>query len=435
MNLSFSTRGWNSLPWEEQIRDAEEMGFQGIEPYNIQEFPSLSGRGGAFHAYILNETIRDLKKNKLTLPCFDTSIDLSLPLENTEKAEYLINTAASMKVPYIAFCALHEDEDTVNSNIRTILDLAEDNVCILIKTVGIYADTERLRRLMDSYACDGLAALWDMHHPYRDFGEIPDKTIRNLGGYVKHVHLRDSDDDLSYNLIGEGTLPIRDMMNALSSIDYNGFISLEWKTDWIRDIPDREIIFPHFINYMNRFDNPRGKKKSLYYNEDGTGKYIWKKDELIDYTFGGVLDRLVEEFPDQYAFKYTTLDYTRTYSEFREDVDRFARALISLGVRAGSKVAIWATNVPAWYITFWATTKIGAVLVTVNTAYKIHEAEYLLRQSDTHTLVMIESALDSNYRSIINELCPDRYSPALQKASFSQKCNHCRICSAGMPDV
>ena len=407
MNLSFSTRGWNSLAWEEQIRDAEEMGFQGIEPYNIQEFPSLSGRGGAFHAYMLNETIRDLKKNKLTLPCFDTSIDLSLPLESTEKVEYLISTAITMKIPYIAFCALHEDENTVNSNIRTILGLAEENVCILIKTVGIYADTERLRHLMDSYACDGLAALWDMHHPYRDFGEIPDKTIRNLGGYVKHVHLRDSDDDLSYNLIGEGTLPIRDMMNALSSIDYNGFISLEWKTDWIRDIPDREIIFPHFLNYMNRFDNPRGKKKSLYYNEDGTGKYIWKKDELIDYTFGGVLDRLVEEFPDQYAFKYTTLDYTRTYSEFREDVDRFARSLISLGVRAGSKVAIWATNVPAWYITFWATTKIGAVLVTVNTAYKIHEAEYLLRQSDTHTLVMIESALDSNYRSIINELCPE----------------------------
>ena len=407
MNLSFSTRGSNSLSWEEQIRDAEEMGFQGIEPYNIQEFPSLSGRGGAFHAYMLNETIRDLKKNKLTLPCFDTSIDLSLPLESTEKVEYLISTASSMKVPYIAFCALHEDEDTVNSNIRTILGLAEENVCVLIKTVGIFADTERLRHLMDSYACDGLAALWDMHHPYRDFGEIPDKTIRNLGGYVKHVHLRDSDDDLSYNLIGEGTLPIRDMMNALSSIDYNGFISLEWKTDWIRDIPDREIIFPHFLNYMNRFDNPRGKKKSLYYNEDGTGKYIWKKDELIDYTFGGVLDRLVEEFPDQYAFKYTTLDYTRTYSEFREDVDRFARSLISLGVRAGSKVAIWATNVPAWYITFWATTKIGAVLVTVNTAYKIHEAEYLLRQSDTHTLVMIESALDSNYRSIINELCPE----------------------------
>ena len=398
MNLSFSTRGWNSLSWEKQVRDAEEMGFQGIEPYNIQAFPSLSGRGGAFHAYRQNETLRDLRKNRLHIPCFDTCIDLSLPMEEPEKAEYLFRTASAMKVPYVAFCALRDDDETVRCNLEKLLVLARaEEVCILVKTVGIYANTSRLRELMDSYACDELAALWDMHHPCRDFGEVPDTTIRNLGGYVKHVHLRDSNDDLSYNLIGEGTLPIRDMMNALSSIDYNGFISLEWKPEWIPDIPDREIIFPHFLNYMNRFDNPRGKKKSLYFNEDGTGKYIWKKDELIDYTFGKVLDRLVEEFPDQYAFKYTTLDYTRTYSEFRDDVDRFARALISMGVRAGSKVAIWATNVPAWYITFWATTKIGAVLVTVNTAYKIHEAEYLLRQSDTHTLVMIESALDSNY--------------------------------------
>ena len=407
MNLSFSTRGWNSLPWEQQVRDAEDMGFQGVEAYNIQEFPSLSGRGGAFHVYNQNETLRDLKKGKLVIPCFDTSIDLSRPIDHPEKIDYLFQAAAAMKVRYIAFCALRDNEEMVRENVSALLAKTGEDVSVLIKTVGIYADTGRLRALMDSFASDNLAALWDMHHPFRDYHENADQTIRNLGAYVKHVHLRDSDDDLCYNLIGEGTLPIREMMNALSSIDYNGFISLEWKPEWIPDLPDREVIFPHFLTYMNRFDNPRGKKKSLYFNEDGTGKYIWKKDELIDCTFGQVLDRLVEEFPDQYAFKYTTLDYTRTYSEFRDDVDRFARALISMGVRAGSKVAVWATNIPAWYITFWASAKIGAVLVTVNTAYKIHEAEYLLRQSDTHTLVMIESALDSNYRSIINELCPE----------------------------
>ncbi len=70
-------------------------------------------------------------------------------------------------------------------------------------------------------------------------------------------------------------------------------------------------------------------------------------------------------------------------------------------------MAIWATNVPAWYITFWATTKVGAVLVTVNTAYKIHEAEYLLKQSDTHTLVMVEGFKDSDYAGIIREICPE----------------------------
>ena len=93
--------------------------------------------------------------------------------------------------------------------------------------------------------------------------------------------------------------------------------------------------------------------------------------------------------------------------EFRDDVDRVAACLIALGVKPGYHVAIWATNVPAWFLTFWAATKIGAVLVTVNTAYKIHEIEYLLRQSDTHTLVMIESAKDTDYRSIIRELCPE----------------------------
>ncbi len=128
---------------------------------------------------------------------------------------------------------------------------------------------------------------------------------------------------------------------------------------------------------------------------------------LIDETFPDVLDRMCKEFPDQYAFRYTELDYTRTYPQFRDDVDTFARALIAMGVQRGDHVAIWATNVPAWFITFWATTKIGAVLVTVNTAYKIHEAEYLLRQSDTHTLVMIDGFKDSNYVQIIKELCPE----------------------------
>ena len=77
------------------------------------------------------------------------------------------------------------------------------------------------------------------------------------------------------------------------------------------------------------------------------------------------------------------------------------------GRKPGDHVAIWATNVPQWYITFWATVKIGAVLVTVNTAYKIHEAEYLLRQSDTHTLVIIDGFKDSNYVEIIKEICPE----------------------------
>ncbi len=407
MKLSLSMRGWQSLQLRQLIDIASDMHFNGLELYNLHHEGQLYSYGGLLHPEHIAAARRLFKEKRLEIPCIDTSIDLSLPEDESDDVRKEIRTAQDLHVPYVTVVALSDEEDRVLERLTALLPEAEAaGVCLLIKTSGIYADTRRLRLLLDGFASDYTAALWDMHHPYRDFKEDPGETVEHLGAYIKHTHLRDSDDDGHYTIIGEGTMPVADLMRALSSVDYDGFISLEWKPEWESDLTDYEVIFPHFISYMEQFERKENQRR-LYPNHDGTGQYIWKKDELIDYTFSKVLDRVVEEFPDQYAFKYTTLDYTRTYAEFRDDVDNFARALVSIGVRPGYKVSIWATNVPEWFITFWATTKIGAVLVTVNTAYKIHEAEYLLRQSDTHTLVMIESALDSNYREIINELCPE----------------------------
>ena len=407
MKLSYSTRGWYFLPAEELLGAASEMRFKGIELYDLHKHPELFEKNAPLHAYNMNATMRSLRDSGVEVVCLDTSADLT-----KSGAEEImlrtIDTAGNMRVRYVSAEVMSEQEDIARAVISRILPAAKEaGVTVLIKTKGIYSDTARLAAMLDGFADDDLAVLWDMHHTHFESGESADTTIKNLGGYVKHVHLRDGDKNGRYCLIGEGYLPIDEMMRALSSIDFAGFVSLEWKPDWETELSDYSIIFPHFVSYMSRFESTRSNRRTLYLNHDGTGEYIWKKDELIDLTFPQVLDRVVEEFPNQYAFKYTTLDYTRTYEQFRDDVDNFARALVSLGVKAGSKVAIWATNVPAWYITFWATTKIGAVLVTVNTAYKIHEAEYLFRQSDTHTIVMIESALDSDYRQIINELCPE----------------------------
>ena len=204
-------------------------------------------------------------------------------------------------------------------------------------------------------------------------------------------------------LIGEGDLEVGKLLGALSSLNYEGFICAAWN----EEIEDADIVLTHFTNYISSLARNKKVFDRTYYNRAKTGTFVWKKYDVIDATFSDVLDTMVEHYPDQYAFKYPTLDYTRTYEQFRRDVDECAAALISLGVKAGDHVAVWATNVPQWFITFWATTKIGAVLVTVNTAYKIHEIEYLLRQSDTHTLVMIEYCKDINYKTIIEELCPE----------------------------
>ncbi len=228
MNLSFSTRVWPELSWNEMMALATDMGFGGIEVYNLPKFDPMLDRSGPFHKYQAAATVRQLKEQNLTIPCFDTSCDLSSDPDCVTFLQTLLEVARNVRVPYVAAVALTENEDAVRENLTALLaDARANDVTILIKTSGIYADTARLRKLLDEFACDELAVLWDVHHPFRDFNEKADTTIKNLGDYVRHVHLRDSNDAGEYDLIGEGTAPIADFMLALSSVNYNGFLSLE----------------------------------------------------------------------------------------------------------------------------------------------------------------------------------------------------------------
>ena len=410
MKYSFSTRGWDRCPWDELVEAAVEQDFAGIELHDPFAHEALTGKGAPFERYNVKATARSLKERGLCVPALDSPIDIAAGQEAVDAACALIELAAAASVPNAVVTVQTDDTAAVSAALEQLVPCAEQHgVNLLVETSGIFADTARLAQALDNHPSDNVGALWDVYSTCSAAQESPDSSIKALGAYVKHVHMRNADEDGSFHLVGEGALPLDRVVRALASIDYDGFISLEWDPAWMEDLQEMDVIFPHYVNFMEQLENQgrRPARRGLYVNHDGTGEYVWKKDELIDMTFPQVLDKMVETFPDQYCFKYTTLDYTRTYEEFRDDVDTFARALVSMGVKPGDKVAIWATNVPAWYITFWATTKIGAVLVTVNTAYKVHEAEYLLRQSDTHTLVMIESALDSNYAQIINELCPE----------------------------
>ncbi|MDE6967958.1 MAG: AMP-binding protein [Clostridia bacterium] len=129
--------------------------------------------------------------------------------------------------------------------------------------------------------------------------------------------------------------------------------------------------------------------------------------EMIEKTLGGVLDGLAANYPDSVAIKYTTRDYQKTWSELNERCNAVAKGLLSLGVKKDDKVAIWATNVPEWYEILFGSAKVGAILVTVNTNYKEFELEYLLKQSDTKILVMIDGVKNNSYVDTIDKLLPE----------------------------
>ena len=409
MKLSYSIQNWAGLDWAGLLNAATETRLSGIELYDISS-PVFRGKSSPTNPELSASTRRHLVNQGLSIPCLDTDPDLTDP-SFLPVLEESLTAAVNLGIPYVSIHTDCTDHGLCIAKVREALEqIGTRPVTILINTTGAYQDTGLLRDLLNTFADDHLGACWDMFGSYALGGEDAETTITNLGAYVRHVHIHDfrkEDGQVVPELMGDGRLPIGDMMNALRSVNYDGFISLLWDPEWIPELSDIEIILTHFASCMSHFEETRRNRRHLYWNNRHTGRYVWKKESLIDKTFPQVLDTMVENFPDQLAVKFTTLDYTRTYSQFRDDVDEFARVLISLGVRAGSKVTIWATNVPQWFLTFWATTKIGAVLVTMNTAYKIHEAEYLLRQSDTHTLVMIEGYRDSNYREIMNELCPE----------------------------
>lgn len=129
--------------------------------------------------------------------------------------------------------------------------------------------------------------------------------------------------------------------------------------------------------------------------------------EFIENTLGGVLDDLSKNNPNGWAVRYTDRNYFRTWKELNDEADLIARGMMSLGVKKGDHVAIWATNTPEWILTLFAAAKIGAVLVTVNTNFKIFELEYLLRQSDTKLLVMIGGFKNNDYVATVHELLPE----------------------------
>ena len=129
--------------------------------------------------------------------------------------------------------------------------------------------------------------------------------------------------------------------------------------------------------------------------------------QLSERTLGQWLEHWATTTPDKEYIVYSDRDLRFTYSKFNERVDSLAKGLLAIGVKKGSNVGIWATNVPDWLTFLYATAKIGAVLVTVNTNYKQSELEYLCENSDMHTLCITDGTWECDYVDMTYKMLPE----------------------------
>ncbi|MDP4109823.1 MAG: sugar phosphate isomerase/epimerase family protein, partial [Bacillota bacterium] len=261
MKLAFSTIGCPDFSWPDIYSMAKDLGFDGIEIRGLGD-EIFAVKAPPFQDGELPATLQKLSSLRISIPCLSSGCCLKYAdkaEENEREIVQYIKLAAKLHTPYVRILGDLKpqpdgevDDEAVLSSLRRLIPVAEKyGVTLLIETNGVYSDTARLSKLLNRAASDSVAALWDMHHPFRFMGEKPGKTVENLGAYIKYVHIKDSvfeNGETRYRIMGEGDLPIDEMMFALRSINYEGCVSLEWVKRWANDLDDPGIVIPHFIN-------------------------------------------------------------------------------------------------------------------------------------------------------------------------------------------
>ena len=115
-------------------------------------------------------------------------------------------------------------------------------------------------------------------------------------------------------------------------------------------------------------------------------------------TFGSLPDEAARRWGHREALCHDGQRWS--FTQFQQGVNRTAKGLISLGVQPGNKVSLWVTNRPEWLFCFYALAKIGAVTVPVNTRFRTDDLEYVVRQSDSTTLITVDRSGPVNYLEI-----------------------------------
>ena len=260
MKLCFSTLGCPEWNWGEIVATATDLGFEGIELRGVQN-ETYVPRIREMRPENIEATKLQLARLGLFVPCITSGFTMMHNDDISELKEY-VDLAHKLGASYVRVLASEaivpgaEDVDD-----QKIVDLAAQagayaknkDVVVLIETNGAYADTQRLARVLDQIHSPAVAALWDVHHPFRFLKETPKDTVDNLGTYIKHVHCKDSvmhDDKVCYRIMGQGDVPVRNAVLCLNDIGYQGFYSLEWVKRWDLTLEEPGIAFVQYIRYM-----------------------------------------------------------------------------------------------------------------------------------------------------------------------------------------
>ncbi len=261
MKLAFSTLGCPGWSWNEIFATAKDLGLDGIEVRGIGD-EIYAPKVEAFSSERLPKVTAQLQNANMEVPMLTSAACLGLE-QGTDKAmdeaKSYIDLAARIGASFVRVMispvAAPEQADIAKAGGHYIELCAygkEKGVTPLIETNGLLADSVAMKSFMETYGTDG-GVLWDIHHPYRFFGETPATTWENIGRLVKYTHVKDSvmsDGQVAYRMMGYGDVPVMDALQILHKNGYDGYVTFEWLKRWCPDLQEPGIVFSHFASYM-----------------------------------------------------------------------------------------------------------------------------------------------------------------------------------------
>lgn len=259
MKLGASTLGCPDWTLDEILDRLPGYGYEGVELRGLGPDLDLT-QSPAFAPSAVGETRRRFADAGLIVCGVDTSCsftdpDLATRARNLEEGRRAIDLAASLGAPTIrVFGGGIGDEgerpEAVKRVASALVELGEyaagaGTVRVVLETHDAFSTGVQVVEVLRQVSHPRVRALWDLHHPFRQ-GEAPEETFRALGPYVEQAHVKDSEPGGTYCLLGEGDIPVLEMLRLLKKSGYDGWLNLEWEKRWIPALVDPAVAFPQY---------------------------------------------------------------------------------------------------------------------------------------------------------------------------------------------
>lgn len=269
--IAFSTLGCPAWDWKKILEFANQHGFSAIELRGLQGNMDLPSNP-LFSPARSAQTKSEITAAKLKIACVSSSANLywddpEKRAKDLADARRFIDLASTLGAPYVRVFGGKAENDTapvpddatkkrVAAGLRELGEYAGSrNVTVILESHDHFTSSATLKDVMHAADSPHVGLLWDAHHTFATSNEDPEFTVKQLGQWIRHTHLKDSvgqGEDRKYVLTGRGTVPIARQIKALESIGYKGFYCFEWEKVWHPDLQDPEIAIADYAKVVGQ---------------------------------------------------------------------------------------------------------------------------------------------------------------------------------------